>query len=152
MSLLLYTQRIEPWRWQGSAAIYWLSESCQNGCYKQKKSAKYQVHAVLRFLMAKHWSTGAIHQEICTVYTSVLWTKGNEVKAKSYTHNWVCSIKVAERTSITNIEQVVVKATDFGVKVSNVQDLFFYGQKMLIRLFCPSETSGLSIFRTGPWK
>lgn len=44
-----------------------------------KKPAKYQVHAVLRFLMAKHWSAGAIHRKNCTVYTSVLWTKGYEL-------------------------------------------------------------------------
>lgn len=44
-----------------------------------KKPAKYQVYAVLRFLMAKHWSAGAILHEICTLYTSVLWTKDYEV-------------------------------------------------------------------------
>lgn len=42
------------------------------------KNAKFEVRAVLLFLMAKHYSTAATHWEVYTFYISVLLTTGYE--------------------------------------------------------------------------
>lgn len=94
-SLLLFRQRQKISRLQTVALarncdfgkvlrslIYFLSRGKMTTA--KTKPTECKVHAVLRFLMATHYSAAAIHQEIYTLYGPVLWTKGYNVMSKKF--------------------------------------------------------------------